>query len=328
MTIRLIFIIWMFCFLTSPLVSQNIQTPIIEKEKIYFYKSYPESNNFMPLLPSPFQLKDGSEYVIALTREGKYAIIPVSLTKDRSIVSNQLYIHEEEFPSLASKGLHNQIQLASKTSITKRNIDEITKLAYPGALSQGGFIAADESILSVLLADNQLVEKMGLTHPALAKCLFHVINLMDEDLELNRWNMASHEWQNICFFYYHGQKVFVKAYDTKGGQKSIFNDGIEGAFHIQIKKELSMGELIYLKDEYSFLDEEEFQKFIGALTLINFSEIHPQYIMRYAFYEGHTFWRSDPISIAYIFGFKSIEELNLIFEGKLHKILLSHHNAN
>jgi hypothetical protein len=38
-------------------------------------------------------------------------------------------------------------------------------------------------------------------------------------------------------------------------------------------------------------------------------EMHPFYIWRYGFYEGHTAWRSDPIAIAFIFGLKSIEEI-------------------
>ncbi len=49
--------------------------------------------------------------------------------------------------------------------------------------------------------------------------------------------------------------------------------------------------------------------------------MQPQYIMRYGFYEGHTFWRADPIAISFIFGFKSLEELDVIFEGKLFKTL-------
>jgi hypothetical protein len=45
--------------------------------------------------------------------------------------------------------------------------------------------------------------------------------------------------------------------------------------------------------------------------------------MRYGFYEGHTFWRVDPVAMAFIFGFKSLEELDGIFEGKLDKVLVS-----
>jgi len=46
--------------------------------------------------------------------------------------------------------------------------------------------------------------------------------------------------------------------------------------------------------------------------------------MRYGFYEDHTLWRADPIAISFIFGFKSLEELDVIFEGKLFKTLSEH----
>jgi hypothetical protein len=46
--------------------------------------------------------------------------------------------------------------------------------------------------------------------------------------------------------------------------------------------------------------------------------------MRYGFYEGHTFWRTDPIAISFIFGLKNLNELDEIFNGKLHTILTGH----
>ena len=86
--------------------------------------------------------------------------------------------------------------------------------------------------MSIIKADNLIVKKLKLTHPQLAKPLFHVLNMMDEDLALNRWNMAKHKWENIHHFYYNGRKVFIDAEDTKGGQLSIFDDNIEGGFYI------------------------------------------------------------------------------------------------
>jgi hypothetical protein len=54
----------------------------------------------------------------------------------------------------------------------------------------------------------------------------------------------------------------------------------------------------------------------------------PFYIMRYGFYEGHRGYRADPIAIASIFGLRSIEELEDIFDGELHVALLKHHASN
>ncbi len=48
--------------------------------------------------------------------------------------------------------------------------------------------------------------------------------------------------------------------------------------------------------------------------------MEPQYIMRYGFYEGHAGWRTDPIAIAFIFGLKSLSEIESSFPGRLHEI--------
>ncbi len=44
----------------------------------------------------------------------------------------------------------------------------------------------------------------------------------------------------------------------------------------------------------------------------------------YGDYEGHTGYRADPIAIACIFGLKSLEELDIVFDGNLDKVLTMH----
>ena len=299
------------------------QPPIIEAQ-VNSMKFYPETNQEKPALYSPFCLENGKEYVIANTSNNEWGVIEVSLSNERGICQ-QLVIDSSDFPILAITGLHDERNLMSMTEITGRTLNEISILAKPGGLSSAGFIAEDEAIRSVLINDNRIVKKMGLTHPQLATPLFHVLNMMDADLEINRWNMAKHEWENIRYFFYNGNKVNVKAYDTKGGQKSIFDDGIMGAFHIKLWRELGANDRKFLKRIYNDLDETSFNNLIDRLSFINIGEIQPQYIMRYGFYEGHTFWRADPVAIAYIFGLKSIEELYTIFGKDLKEILFEHH---
>lgn len=53
--------------------------------------------------------------------------------------------------------------------------------------------------------------------------------------------------------------------------------------------------------------------------------MQPQYIMRYGFYEGHTFWRADPLALSFIFGINSLEELDKTFEYRLPDIMSMHH---
>jgi len=284
------------------------------------HEIYPNVLDYKPNLPSPFTTKDGEEYVVAVNKEKKYAIIQVTLSNDHGICP-QLIVDTSDFPQLAQTGLHSEEILRKLQTITDRSLDEITELGRPEGLSYDGFMAHDENIRDILIGDNHLVRQLGLTHPQLAKPLFHVLNMMDADLALNRWNMAKHQWENICCFFYNNCIVLVEASDTKGGQQSIFNDQIQGSFHIRLSRELESDEIDYLKLHYDYLSEDKFNRLKTLLSVINTGEMEPQYIMRYGFYEGHTFWRTDPIAISFIFGLKSLEELNRLFEGKLYEVL-------
>jgi hypothetical protein len=281
-------------------------------------------NDSRPSIPSPWIHEDGNEYVLAVNREAKYAVIKVTLSNHLGI-GPQLLVDTCDFPELAESGLHSAEDLDTIQSITGRSLSEITKLGRPNGLSEGGFLAEDEDIISVLKGDNHLVGQMGLTHPQLAKPLFHVLNMMDADLSLNRWNMAQHRWDHIRHFYYNGQKVFVEVEDTKGGQLSIFNDSIEGGFFIRLWREFDPDESLYLEKHYKHLTEQELIQVKKQLSRINIGEMQAQYIMRYGFYEGHTFWRADPVALAFIFGMSSLEELDRTFKYRLPDILSMHH---
>ena len=290
------------------------------------YQIYPEVNSDKPDLNSPFISTKGEEYVVAVTKEKSYAIIPVTLSNERGIC-RQLIMDTLDFPFYVKHGVHSKAELDEKTTITGWTLDTITSLGRPEGLSNSGFMADDEDILSVISSDNEIVKKLDLTHPELARPLFHVLNMMDMDLSLDRWNMPKHRWDNITHFYYNGNKVHVEAYDTKGGQMSIFNDGIQGAFHIKIWHEFAEDETNYLKDRYGHLTEKEMEDFKERLSLLNIGEMQPQYIMRYGFYEGHTFWRACPMAISFIFGLKSLNELEEIFEGALYETISKHYST-
>ena len=306
-------------FLTSVVFSQsqNIQLNNLD------YKIYPEVNDSKPELPSPFMTRDNQEYLIAFTKEKKFAIIPVTLSNDRGMC-RQLVVDTVDFPYLAETGLHLEEYLDNISTITNRSLEEITNLGRPNGLSQAGFMSEDETIISVIKADNRIVSQMELTHPQMAKPLFHVLNMMDIDLSLNRWNMAKHKWENIQYFYYNGHKVFVEAEDTKGGQLSIFDDNIEGAFYIKIWRDINTQEMQFLKSKYKHLNSEQFDKLTDLLSSMNTGEMEPQYIMRYGFYEGHTYWRTDPISISFIFSIRTLAEIEKVFKGELYEILTNH----
>lgn len=314
---------WLLTLLVLPAITGLSQSNSPLTDSIP-YDLYPQVLETRPELPSPVSTATGETYVVAVTSGGKYAVIPVTLDNELSFC-RQLVVDTADFPVLAETGLHSAERLETMTSITGRSLDEITRLGRPGGLSQGGFMAEDENIRSVLTGDNRLVSQLGLTHPALAEPLFHVLNMMATDLSLNRWNMAKHRWDNIRYFYYYDQVVHVMAEDTKGGQQSIFDDGIEGGFFIKIWRELESEERQYLQEQYAHLPPEAFQELRTRLSSLNTGEMQPQYIIRYGFYEGHTYWRTDPLTIAFIFGLKSLEELDRAVEGRLYERLTTHY---
>ena len=72
------------------------------------------------------------------------------------------------------------------------------------------------------------------------------------------------------------------------------------------------------------MSAQQKDELITQLTRMQTGEMEPYYIMRYGFYEGHTPWRVDPIAIAFIFGLRSLEEIEAAFPGTLHEVLTGH----
>jgi len=307
-------------FFVSMTVSAQVKVDLTDEIP---YCIYPDLNNDMPDLASPFLASSGEEYVVAVTKNGKFAIVQVSLSNARAICQ-QLIVDDLDFPELASTGLHSMERLGDTWNITGRSLEEITLLGRPNGLSKEGFLAEDEDVLAVIWNDNITVGQMGLSHPQLCKPLFHILNMIDFDLDLNRWNMAKHEWENITHFYYNGKKINIKAFDTKGGQKSIFDDDLEGSFCIELTRDYTAMEMSFLETHYGFLSHEMKAEFKKRLGTIMTGELEPQYIQRYGFYEGHTEWRTDPIALSFMFGLQSLEELEAIFPGELFERLTTH----
>jgi hypothetical protein len=123
---------------------------------------------------------------------------------------------------------------------------------------------------------------------------------------------------------YRGRKVYLKAEGSKGWQESLFDDEILGKFEFQIWRELDRDEKAFLRQRYSHLNEEQLADLFKKLSFIHTGEMAPYYIMRYGFYEGHTDYRADPIAMAWIFGLRSIEQIESVFDGKLYEALTQH----
>ena len=293
------------------------------------YHCYPDTLAAKPNMPSPYRTRDGAEIVLACTRNGDYVLIPVTVENGAPLNYNQrqwgkgrqLKVDVVDFPTLARTGLHSELELDQTKMITGRSVVEITELGRPGRSSGVGFMCDDEDVISVLKGDNHLIRELGLTHPQTAKPLFHVWNMVLADFELGRLGRS---WDHMGYMLYNGKKVFLKAQGTRGWQESLFDDEILGMYQFEVWRDLNPEEEAFLRSKYAHLDDEQMAAFFHVLSHIHTGEMVPYYIMRYGFYEGHTDYRADPIAIAWIFGLRSLKEIESVFEGNLHNVLIQH----
>ncbi len=293
-------------------------------------KFYPNTYDQCPELPSPYTMEDGTEVVMAFTKDNKCTLIPVTVEKGEPLGYRErdwdkiriLEVDAEDFPTLARTGLHSEIELDHTRWITGRSIAEITDSGRPGGSSGAGFMSQEEDIISVLKGDNRLVKKLGLVHPQLAKPLFHVWNIA-------RWvgytsQRAGRHIGSVDYFLYNKRKIRLITAGGRGWQYSIFNDEIQGMYHLEFSVELDEAEKAFLREKYSNVNDEQMADFQKMLSHIHTGEMVPFYIMRYGFYEGHTGYRADPLAISLIFGLRSLEEIEKAFEGNLYKALTEH----
>ncbi|MCK4360168.1 MAG: hypothetical protein KAV70_00365 [Bacteroidales bacterium] len=292
---------------------------------------YPQSFKELPDIPSPGTLENGIEVIVAHTKDNEFTIIPVTVEngephnyeKGQWGKGNQFEVNSQDFPGLANTGLHSDIELNEVSTIGGRSLADITKNGQPGIMSTEGFMASNEDIISVLKGDNALVKRLGLTHPQLANPLFNIFNLI---LVHRKYYLGKiRPYEDIDYIIYNGGKIYLQWGGAKGWQRSIFNDNILGYYEINIWIELNHEEIAYLNGKYSYLNDEQMKELMTKLSHIHTGEMVPYYIMKYGFYEGHTAWRADPIAISFIFGIKSLSEIDRLLDNDLYTSLIQHY---
>lgn len=279
-----------------------------------------------PGLPSPAMNREGRELVLLKLSGDKFAWIDATVENGEPFdYKNRLYgkgnqqmADSVDFPSLARKGLHSENELRNTKIITGRSVSQITFEGRPWGSSGVGFMNDDETIMSVIMADNRTVKSLGLTHPDLARPLFHLWNISHEFGKYNIDTVTGEELQ-IDALMYNGREIHSKITGSRGWQESIFKDEILGSGHIEISREPDVNELEFLGENYAYLPADEYQQLKKDLFTIHTGEMVFFYINRYGFYEGHTEYRIDPVTVALIFGIRTIEEVHSSCGGDLYK---------
>jgi hypothetical protein len=291
--------------------------------------------NEIPVQPSPALSWDGRELVLVALNGGRFAWIDATAENGSTLnyrerlqgKGKQLIADKADFPAFASLGIHSEEEIRNARSITGRSVALITVDGRPGASSGAGFMAADETVLSVIMGDNMMVRKLGLKHPDLARPLLHLWNIHNAGEKYNE-RASPDEKLEIRGLFYGGNQIGIKVSGGRGWQESIFNDEILGSYHLEAWRDLKPVEEKFLLDHYSGLRADEFELLVKMISTLHTGEMVPYYINRYGFYEGHTEFRAEPLAIAFIFGIRSMEEIHKASGNNLYHYLTSHFTEN
>ncbi len=308
------------------ITKQSQDYPVVEIDSLSIF---PQLDSVKSDMPSPVISRDGREIIMAQLQNAMYCWFDATVENADTLnykekwdgKGMQLLSDNNDFPNLTRTGLHSERELRNTWTITGKSVSQITVDGRPGRSSGAGFMAADETIMSVIWADNKTVKKLGLTHPDLARPLFHLWNI-------GRLLEKQGSVYQLKGLVYNMHELNAILPENRGWQESIFNDEILGSYHIEVSRNLLPEEEEFLKDNYGHLSEKELNAFKQKLSFIHTGEMVPFYINRYGFYEGHTGYRGDPLSIAFVFGLRTIEEINQAADGDLYKYYTSHFTKN
>jgi len=298
-------------------------------------KFTPEYYSEKPDLSSPAITEKNREVLLLKTTGGKFTWLDVTVENGEPFdykqglygKGNQSLADTDDFPHLAKTGIHSEKELFNTKLITGLSVAKITVDARPWGSSGVGFIEGDETIMSVIWADNLTVKKLGLTHPDIARPLFHFWNTI-HDFEQFNLDPETNTRLELASFQYNGHEIEFDVQGSRGWQESIFNDEILGTGHIKLWRELTSEEQVFLEENYKHLTAEQMEELKKMLSYLHTGEMVLFYINRYGFYEGHNEYRVDPVTVAFLFGLKPIEELHRVTKGDLYGYFTMHFTEN
>ena len=323
------------CGLVFPLKAQNRYRFALKKADSNTMEIFPKTLNDKPSEYSPLLTEQNRELVLVSFTNGLYAWMdatvengaPFDYKKQLFGKGNQLQADGIDFPYLAQNRIHDESELRDTKTISGRSVSQITVDGRPWGSSGVGFMAEDETIMSVIYGDNQTVKKLGLTHCDIARPLFHLWNCSREISNYND-NPQLNEVLQISALQYNGKVINCKITGSRGWQESIFNDEILGTGHIEIWRQLTLQEKAFLAREYRILTAKQMEELEKMLSYFHTGEMVFFYINRYGFYEGHVEYRADPVTVALIFGLTSLETAHRVCSGDLYRYFNSHFTTN
>jgi hypothetical protein len=288
-----------------------------------------------PLQPSPAVSWDGREFVLVKMEDNRYAWFDATAENGDTLnykrrmqgKGNQVLADKTDFPSFAASGIHSEEEIRNTRSITGKSVSRITVDGRPGGSSDAGFMAEDETILSVIISDNRMIQKLGLKHPDLARPLLHLWNISNTREMYNKYAPVE-ERIYIRSIVFGSKEIGMKISGSRGWQESIFNDEILGRYHLEVRRDPDPQEEQFLKEQYGDLRDNEFEELKRRISTLHTGEMVPYYINRYGFYEGHTDFRAEPLAIVFIFGIRSLEEIHRASGGDLYGYLTKHFTQN
>jgi hypothetical protein len=196
---------------------------------------------------------------------------PVGLIDFSAITMDDLKL-EPVNPELDPKtgfvvgGENTSVLISTLTEINGHTISDLESNLRPGAFSDKGFLGSDESLLKVLVEDNQyVVQRMKTTHQKLARelRLIAAIGIKIEGKE----------------FWYRDRRMKVTIRSSRGFQESPFHDGLKSNSDVTVCN-LSNGKTL------------------------TYSLLVPDLVERYGFYEGHsTPYRVEPRQVLCVLDF-------------------------
>lgn len=187
-------------------------------------------------------------------------------------------------------------EIEHKQTIGGIPVETIEQKMRPGEMSRSGFIDNDQKLVDVLKSDQDLVNKLGLTHKQIVEPLQiahnqHVISSCEDprwEYEVRTPDGNTERQKRVVDIVYHGKTYKLSGKTYRGVQMTPF---------LLDTRKTDWRDSTNTASDLTITDPETGHE-------LNFSGLLVHLIRDYGFYEGNTRYRVGPEEIASFFGLK------------------------